>query len=88
MICNAKDLSPDQKTAIEELLGRRVLDDEAISVRAIEASALNDPRKRELAEQLRKYFDEVDSNRQNVSEAEAEAIITEAIRTSRPGYHL
>jgi hypothetical protein len=35
MIRNAKDLSPDQKTAIESLLGRRVLEDEEISVRAI-----------------------------------------------------
>jgi hypothetical protein len=34
MIRNARDLSPDQKAVIESLLGRRVLDDEAISVRA------------------------------------------------------
>jgi hypothetical protein len=30
MIRNAKDLSPDQRTVIEGLLGRRVLEDEAI----------------------------------------------------------
>ena len=36
MIRNAKDLSPDQKTVLESLLGRRILADEAISVRAIE----------------------------------------------------
>jgi len=36
MIRHAKDLSPGQKRAIESLLGRRVLEDEAISVRAIE----------------------------------------------------
>ena len=36
MIRNARDLSPDQKTAIESLLGRRVLEDEAVSVRAFE----------------------------------------------------
>ena len=30
MIRNAKDLSPDQRTVIETLLGRRVLEDEAI----------------------------------------------------------
>ena len=34
MIRNAKDLSPDQKAVIESLLGRRVLEDEAISIRA------------------------------------------------------
>ena len=42
MICNAKDLSPDQRTVIEALLGRRVRDDGAISVRAIEPAALSD----------------------------------------------
>jgi len=42
MIRNAKDLSPDQKAAIESLLGRRVLEDEAISVRAIQPPALSD----------------------------------------------
>ena len=36
MIHKAKDLSPEQKVAIESLLGRQVLDDEAISVRAID----------------------------------------------------
>ena len=36
MIRNAKDLSPEQKTVLESLLGRRILADEAISVRAIE----------------------------------------------------
>lgn len=47
MIRNAKDLSPDQKAAIESLLGRRVLEDEAISVRAIEPPALSDQRRKE-----------------------------------------
>ena len=36
MIRSAKDLSPDQKTVLESLLGRRILADEAISVRVIE----------------------------------------------------
>lgn len=35
MIRNAKDLSPDQKAAIESILGRQVLEEEAISVRAM-----------------------------------------------------
>ena len=33
MIHKARDLSPDQKTAIESLLGRAVAEDEAISIR-------------------------------------------------------
>jgi hypothetical protein len=86
MIHKAKDLSPDQKVAIESLLGRQLLDEEAISVRLIEPPALSDQQKRELAEQLRKYFAEVDARRHPASEEGAEDILTEAIRSSRPGF--
>jgi hypothetical protein len=86
MIRNAKDLSPDQKAAIESLLGRRVLEDEDISVRAIQRPALSDQRRQELLEQLRKYFAEVDARRKPASAEEAEEILTEAIRSTRPGY--
>jgi hypothetical protein len=37
MIRYAKDLSPDQKAVIESILGRHVLEEEAISVRAMSA---------------------------------------------------
>jgi hypothetical protein len=86
MIRSAKDLSPDQKTGIESLLGRRVLEHEAISVRTIESLALSDQQRQELAEELRRYFAEVDSRRGPGSAEEAEEILTEAIRSSRPGY--
>jgi hypothetical protein len=39
LIHRAKDLSPDQKAAIESLLGRPVAEDEAISLRALERGA-------------------------------------------------
>jgi hypothetical protein len=86
MIRNAKDLSPDQKAAIESLLGRRVLEDEAISVRAIEAPVLSVQRRQELASELRKYFAEVDGRRQPGPTEEAEDVLAEAIRSTRPGY--
>ena len=86
MIHKAKNLSPAQKVAIESLLGRQVLDDEAISVRAIEPPALSDQQKHELEEHLRKYFAEVDARRHPGSAEEAEDILTAAIRSSRPGY--
>ena len=86
MIHKAKDLSPEQKVAIESLLGRHVLDDDAISVCVIEPPALSDHQKHELAEQLRKYFAEVDARRHPGSAEEAEEILTAAIRSSRPGY--
>jgi hypothetical protein len=86
MIRNAKDLSPDQKMAIEGLLGRRVLEDEEISVRAIQPAVLSDERRKELVEELRNYFAEVDSRRKPGSAEEAEEILTEAMRSVRPHY--
>ncbi|HXE65320.1 MAG TPA: hypothetical protein VN519_17370 [Bryobacteraceae bacterium] len=86
MIRNAKDLSPDQKTVIEGLLGRRVLEGEEISVRAIQPPALSPERRKELVEGLTRYFAEVDARRKPASAEEAEEILTEAIRSVRPGY--
>jgi hypothetical protein len=86
MILHSKDLSPDQKAAIESLLGRQVLEDEAISIRAIEPSALTVERKHELAGQLKKYFEEVDARRKPGSPEEAEDIIDDAVRSVRTGY--
>jgi hypothetical protein len=86
MIHKAKDLSPDQKLLIENLLGRRVLEDEAISVRAFEPPALSDERRRQIADDLKRYFAEVDASRKAASADEADDVVTEAIRSSRPGY--
>jgi hypothetical protein len=38
VIHKAKDLSPEQKLTIESLLGRSVAENEAISIRALEAA--------------------------------------------------
>jgi hypothetical protein len=86
MIRDAKDLSPDQKTVIESLLGRRVLEGEAISVRAIEPPALSDERRTEILHGLEAYFAQVDKQRQPASPEEADAIINEALRSTRPSY--
>jgi len=86
MIRNAKDLSRDQKEVIESLLGRQVLENEAISIRAIEPPALSDRRRQEQTAELRKYFSEVDARRKPGSPEEAEEILTEAIRSARQGY--
>jgi hypothetical protein len=85
MTRKAKDLSPDQKAVIENLLGRKVQEDEEITVRA--TPALSEQRRRELADQLRTHFAEVDARRKQGSEEDAEDIITEAMRSSRPNYH-
>ena len=86
MIHNAKDLSADQKTVIEGLLGRRVLEGEEISVRAIQPPPLSDERRAEVLRDLKTYFAQVDAQRQPASAEEADAIINEALRSTRPNY--
>jgi len=86
MIHKAKDLSPEQKVAIESLLGRRVLEEEAVSVRAIEPPALSDSRRQEIVDSLKHYFAEVDASRKHVSAEEAEETITDASKCTRPHY--
>jgi hypothetical protein len=86
MIHNAKDLSPDQKAVIESLLGRNVLEDEAISIRALEPPSLSDERRAEILRGLEEYFAKLDAQRQPVSPQEADAIINEALRSVRPNY--
>lgn len=88
MILNAKDLSPDQKTVIENILGRRVPEDESVSVRAFEPPSLSDERRAEILHGLDAYFAEVDAQRQPVSTAEADRILNEALRSARPNYRL
>ena len=86
MIRNAKELSPEQKTVIESLLGRKLLESEEISVRAIEPPALSDERRSEVLRGLEEYFAKVDAQRQPISSDEADAAIDEALRSVRPGY--
>lgn len=86
MIHKAKDLSADAKAVLENLLGRQILENEAISVRAFQPSALPEERRNQIAEQLDRYFAEVDASRERVSPEEAEGVINEAIRSVRPGY--
>lgn len=86
MIRDVKDLSPDQKMAVESLLGRSVLEQETVSVRAFQPPAISDQRRQEIVGALQQYFAEVDAKRQPVSAREADDIIDEAMRSSRPGY--
>jgi hypothetical protein len=86
MIHEVKDLSPDQKQAVESLLGRPVSEQETVSVQAFQPPAVPVQRRQEIAEALRRYFAEVDAKRQPVSADAASGMIDEAMRESRPGY--
>ena len=87
MIRNGDDLSPDPRMVIESLLGRRVLQGEAISVRAIAPPKnLSDEKRAEVLRGLQEYFAQVDRQRQAVSPEEADDAINEALRSTRPNY--
>ena len=86
MIHKAKDLSPDQKAAVESLVGRQILEDEAVSVRAFEPPVLSDQRRQKIVESLKRYFAQVDANSKPVSAEEVDEAITEAMLSTRPNY--
>ena len=91
MLHRVKDLSPEQRLAVEALLGRAVANDETVSVRAITAATMIPSRlsQEERAEALRRldgYFVKVDAGRKPVSDEEEEAVLLEAMRSVRPHY--
>ncbi|MBZ5533219.1 MAG: hypothetical protein LAO20_17450 [Acidobacteriia bacterium] len=87
MIHKAKDLSPEQKVALERLLGRAISDREDISIRVLQPPpGVSPARRQEILEGLKTYFAEVDSQRKPVSGEQADKVIDEAIRSSRPAY--
>ena len=86
MIRNANDLTPTEKDALETLLGRRVQDSEAVSVRTFEQAGISPQERLQIADDLKKYFAEVDATRTPVPGSECEDAITEALRSVRPSY--
>ena len=84
MILSAEALSPAQKSAIEQILGRQILDAEAISLRAFVPPATL-PERQASAEKLRKFL-QGDRPRTGVPDEECEAAILEALRSERPHY--
>jgi hypothetical protein len=63
-----------------------VLDGEAVSVRTFQQVSIPLERRLEIAEELRKHFADADASARNALDKEAEEIITEAMRSVRPGY--
>jgi hypothetical protein len=91
LLHHVKDLSPEERRAVENLLGRPVGEDESVSIKGIRPSAIIpaelSPDEREQAlEKLRQYFARVDAHCNPLSEAEEDEIINEALRSARPNY--
>jgi hypothetical protein len=84
---NARTLSPAARSALEQLLGRALDDDEAISVRTyLPHEAPSREQQRAVADDLRRYFARIDEKLKDIPEREREEILEEAIRSVRPGY--
>ena len=91
MLHDVKDLSPDQRRAVESLLGRTVEEDESVSIKGVRTLAIVPPQlsaeqRKEALGKLRGYLASVDARRKPVTEAEEEEIINEALRATRPDY--
>jgi len=86
MIRNANDLTPTERAAVESLLGRRVQDGEAVSDRAFAPAAISLEQRQEIAEELKRYFAEIDADRKPAPDGEQEGAIDEAMRSVRPSY--
>ena len=85
MLHKVKELSAEQRVALESLLGRAISDRETVSVRAFEPDPLGEQGEATLA-QLDAYFARIDAKQPPLSESDAEALITEALRSTRPHY--
>jgi hypothetical protein len=85
MVHHVKDLSPNQRVAIEGLLGRTLRDEESLTIRP--ARILKDaPTGDERARAFRRYQDHLDllaDRVKDVPEAEIDAAIDEALHAVR-----
>jgi DNA-binding GntR family transcriptional regulator len=86
MILKAEALSPAQKSVIEEILGRQILEAEAVSLRAFEPPTPDLQVRQAAVEKLRRFLEETDRPSAGVSDEECEAALLEAIRNERPHY--
>ena len=78
MIHSVKDLSPDQKRAIESLLGRPILDGEQVSVQTVPASP-------EWITAIQQDAREKGADRLTVEEIDEEIASARRTRRSRSG---
>jgi len=87
MIHKAKDLSPQQRLALESLLGRAISEQEEISIRTLQPpQGVSPERRHEILEALRSHFSRIDAQREPVPPEQADDMINEALRSTRPGY--
>ena len=84
MIIESAELTAQQKAAIEELIGRPLLDRESISVSAISVPTVTE--RQAAREKLLNFLNDPGRPRPSCSEEELEDAITEGMRSVRPSY--
>lgn len=84
MIIETAELSPQQKAAIEELLGRSLSERESISLHAFPGT--KSAEQQAAAERLAQFLAARERPRPGVSDEELEASMLEALRSERPHY--
>ncbi|MBM3754973.1 MAG: hypothetical protein FJW38_13445 [Acidobacteria bacterium] len=88
MIHAVKDLTPEQRQAVESLLGRAVDDNEAVSLKSVWTPATGTPpstpeQRHEAAEWLERHYAKVAARQRSYSDQEFEATIAEALQAAR-----
>jgi hypothetical protein len=89
MLHRVRDLSPEQRHAAEILLGRPVSEDEAVSIKSLGPSTIVPSRlsPEERIAALRALDERFANASGSVIDAEEEeAIVNEALRSTRPNY--
>jgi hypothetical protein len=84
MIIETAELTPQQKAAIEELLGRQLRDHDSISVHTVSVPTAAE--RLAATEKLRVFLTDAGRLRPGCSEEELEDALTEAMRSVRPSY--
>jgi hypothetical protein len=86
MIMKAEELSQQQRSAVELLLGREVLAAEKISVRAFNSSAPSEADREAAHEKLLQLLNRPRNPQPGLTEEDKDAIFLEAMQSVRPSF--
>ena len=88
MVHKVGDLPVEARAIVEKLIGRALAENETFSIRTlrVQKDGADATAVREAANQLEKYFAEIDSQHTAVADDQAAAVIDDAMRHTRPGY--
>jgi hypothetical protein len=87
LIHKASELRPKTRVALEAELGRRLQDNEQVSIMVfVPHESPEGKARRKAGRRLEEHLNRTDAKTKSVSEAEMDAALDEALRSVRPGY--